>query len=114
MKKKLLATGFVMIGTLLSACAANGAAVVRFAPPPPRYGVVGVAPGPGYMWAGGFWELGGGNYVWGAGRWAPVFGGRRVLGLGAALPTFGRGAAGCPRRTRARSGFPASGSNRAA
>jgi hypothetical protein len=69
MKRKLLATGFVMIGTLLSACAANGAAFVRFAPPPPRYGVVGVAPGPGYVWAEGFWDWRGGNYVWAPGRW---------------------------------------------
>ena len=69
MKRKLLATGFVMIGTLLSACAANGAAFVRFAPPPPRYGVVGVAPGPGYMWTEGFWDWRGGNYVWAPGRW---------------------------------------------
>ena len=69
MKRKLLATGFVMIGTLLSACAANGAMYVRFAPPPPRYGVIGVAPGPGYMWAEGFWDWRGGNYVWAPGRW---------------------------------------------
>jgi hypothetical protein len=69
MKKKLLAAGFVVFGTLLSSCGANGAVVVRFAPPPPRYGVIGVAPGPGYVWAEGFWDWRGGNYVWAPGRW---------------------------------------------
>jgi hypothetical protein len=29
--------------------------VIRIAPPPPvRVGVVGVAPGPGYVWIGGY------------------------------------------------------------
>jgi WXXGXW repeat (2 copies) len=68
MKRKLLATGFVLIGTLFTACA-SGAVVVRFAPPPPRYGVMGVAPGPGYVWAEGFWDYRGGSYVWAPGRW---------------------------------------------
>jgi len=69
MKRQLLAAGFVIAGTLLSGCAANGAVVVRFAPPPPRYAVVGVAPGPGYVWTEGFYDYRGGNYVWSAGRW---------------------------------------------
>lgn len=69
MKKRWLSAGFVILGTLLSGCAANGAAVVRFAPPPPRYAVIGVAPGPGYVWTEGFWDWRGANYVWVAGRW---------------------------------------------
>jgi len=69
MKQKILAAGFVVMGTLLSACAANGAVIVRVAPPAPRYGVVGVAPGPGYVWTEGYWNWRGANYEWVAGRW---------------------------------------------
>ena len=56
MKGQLLAASFVIAGTLLSGCAARGAVVVGFAPPPPRYAVVGVAPGPGYVWTEGFYD----------------------------------------------------------
>ena len=60
MKRQLLAAGFLIAGTLLSGCAARGA-VVGFAPPPPRYAVVGVAPGPGYVWTEGFYDYRGGG-----------------------------------------------------
>jgi hypothetical protein len=44
--------------------------VIRIAPPPPvRVGVVGVAPGPGYVWIGGYQRWTGSGYVWVAGRW---------------------------------------------
>jgi len=44
--------------------------VIRKAPPPPaRVGVVGVAPGPGYVWVGGYQRWTGTKYVWVAGRW---------------------------------------------
>jgi len=44
--------------------------VIRIAPPPPvRVGVVGVAPGPGYVWIGGYQRWNGTGYVWVAGRW---------------------------------------------
>jgi len=47
--------------------------VIRIAPPPPvRVGVVGVAPGPGYVWIGGYQRWTGSGYVWVAGRWAPA------------------------------------------
>ena len=69
MKRQLLAAGFLIAGTLFSGCAARAAVVVGFAPPPPRYAVVGVAPGPGYMWTEGFYNWRGGAYVWTAGRW---------------------------------------------
>ena len=75
MKRKLLATGFVMIGTLLSACAANGALYVRFAPSP-RYGVLGVAPGrwmrPPHaraMWVPGVWVQSNRGYAFRRGHW---------------------------------------------
>ena len=69
MKKQLLAAGFVIAGTLFSGCAANGAVVVRYGPPVPRYGVVGVAPGPGFVWTEGFYDWRGGSYAWVPGRW---------------------------------------------
>ncbi|MBZ5575103.1 MAG: YXWGXW repeat-containing protein [Acidobacteriia bacterium] len=69
MKQRFLAPLALVGGALLSACAAPGAVVVRYGPPPPRYAVVGVAPGPGYVWTEGFWDWRGGNYVWVQGRW---------------------------------------------
>ena len=44
--------------------------VIRVAPPPPvRVGVVGVAPGSGYVWIGGYQRWNGHAYVWVPGRW---------------------------------------------
>lgn len=57
MKRNLLAATFVLAGTILTGCA-GGAYVVAASPPPPRYGVMGYAPGPGYVWTEGFYDLG--------------------------------------------------------
>jgi WXXGXW repeat (2 copies) len=43
--------------------------VVLVAPPAPRVEVVGVAPNPGYVWIGGYWNWVGGRHVWVPGRW---------------------------------------------
>jgi hypothetical protein len=44
--------------------------VIRIAPPlPVRVGVVGVAPGSGYVWVGGYQRWNGSGYVWVAGHW---------------------------------------------
>jgi len=44
--------------------------VVRIAPPAPQSVVViGRAPGPKYVWTGGYYRWSGGRYVWVAGRW---------------------------------------------
>jgi hypothetical protein len=44
--------------------------VIRIAPPPPvRVGVVGTAPGPGYVWVGGYQRWNGSGYVWVGGKW---------------------------------------------
>src|SRR5574340_92840 len=43
--------------------------VVAVAPPAPVPEVIGVAPGPGYFWIGGWWNWGGGHYDWHPGRW---------------------------------------------
>jgi hypothetical protein len=44
---------------------------VMVAPPPPQTEVVGVAPAPGYIWMGGYWNWVGGRHVWVAGHWGP-------------------------------------------
>ena len=38
-------------------------------PPPPQVEVVGVAPYPGYVWLGGYWNWVGNRHVWVAGHW---------------------------------------------
>jgi hypothetical protein len=44
---------------------------VREEPPPPREEVVvGVAPGPSYIWVGGYWTRHHTNWYWVQGRWA--------------------------------------------
>ena len=66
--KKLLLAGTVLIGTFLTGCAANVS--MRYGPPPaPRIGVMGIAPGPGYMWTDGYWDQRGGRWVWVNGQW---------------------------------------------
>ena len=68
--KRLLLLSTMALGAVLSGCAANGAYVVRYGPPPPpRYGVMGYAPGPGYVWTEGFWDRRGGQWAWVSGRW---------------------------------------------
>ncbi len=42
---------------------------VMVAPPAPQVEVVGAAPGPGYLWVGGYWNWVGGRHVWVPGRW---------------------------------------------
>lgn len=71
MKQKLLAASAVFLGTVLSACGGGySSAYVGYGPPPPRYGVVGVAPGPGYIWVDGYWNRYGNDWRWMNGRWA--------------------------------------------
>jgi hypothetical protein len=68
--KNLLPVASLLLATVLTGCAGNGGYVVRYGPPPPpRYGVMGVAPGPGYVWADGYWDRRGGNWSWVGGRW---------------------------------------------
>ncbi|HXW96311.1 MAG TPA: YXWGXW repeat-containing protein [Gemmatimonadales bacterium] len=47
-----------------------GAVFVARRPPDDRVEVVGVAPGPGYVWIAGNWRWERGDYVWGPGHWA--------------------------------------------
>jgi hypothetical protein len=69
MKRQWLAFGFVIAGTLMTGCVAHSAVVVGYAPPAARYAVVGVAPGPGYIWTEGFYDYRGSGYAWVPGRW---------------------------------------------
>jgi hypothetical protein len=69
MKAKLMAGALVLAGTILAGCGGYSYGYVSYGPPPPRYGVVGVAPGPGYMWTDGYWDLRGRNWAWVQGSW---------------------------------------------
>ena len=42
---------------------------IRVAPPTPQVEVVGLAPGPGLIWIGGYWNWVGSRHVWVGGRW---------------------------------------------
>jgi hypothetical protein len=74
---RVLKAGVVTIllaGTLLGGCvvasapAYYGGGVVAVAPPAPLVEVVGVAPTPGYVWFGGYWNWVGNRHVWVAGH----------------------------------------------
>ena len=70
MKVKFWLPAVLVLGAALSGCAVQGGYATRYGPPPPRYGVIGVAPGSGYVWTDGFWDWRGGRYAWVDGRWA--------------------------------------------
>ena len=65
--------------TLLGGCVVRGSVgvavphvyvgVVAAPPPPPQVEVIGVAPQPGYVWIGGYWNWYNGRHVWVPGRW---------------------------------------------
>jgi len=42
---------------------------VAVEPPPPVVETYGVAPGPGFVWIGGYWNWVGGRHVWVGGHW---------------------------------------------
>jgi len=67
MVRKFLVAAVVLGGTILAGC--GGGYVMAYGPPPPRYGVVGYAPGPGYIWTDGYWNLAGGRWAWVGGSW---------------------------------------------
>ena len=42
----------------------------RFGPPPAQVEVIGMAPGPGFVWVRGYYRWDGMAYLWMPGRWA--------------------------------------------
>jgi len=69
--KTALAACTLAVSLLLTGCGGGYVAYGVPGPPAPlAYGVVGVAPAPGYVWINGFWDLRGGNWAWVGGRWA--------------------------------------------
>jgi len=70
MRRNVFGAGLILFAGLLGACGGGyNYGYVRYGPPAPRYGVVGYAPGPGYVWTDGYWGWRGGRYVWVPGRW---------------------------------------------
>lgn len=59
----------VLMVSALTACGGGAFYYSNVPPPPLRAEVVGVAPGPGYVWVGGYWGFRGGGTVWVPGRW---------------------------------------------
>ena len=69
--KKSLAIGLLAVTSLLSAPAAMAGAriYVRIGPPVPVVEAQIVAPGPGYVWVGGYHRWDGAAYGWVPGHW---------------------------------------------
>lgn len=44
--------------------------IVTEGPPPPQVEYVGVSPGPGYLWIGGYYHWSGGRWAWNRGYYA--------------------------------------------
>jgi hypothetical protein len=56
-------------GLVLAAAAAGCSRTVMEAPPPAQTEVETVAPGPDYVWIGGYWDWSWGHYAWIGGHW---------------------------------------------
>ncbi|HWC99541.1 MAG TPA: hypothetical protein VG456_22430 [Candidatus Sulfopaludibacter sp.] len=69
-KKKALVGASVLFATILAGCGPGYMVGNYGPPPPPRYGAMGYAPGPGYVWTDGYYNLQGRNWAWVNGRWA--------------------------------------------
>jgi hypothetical protein len=63
--------GCTLLGFVVTWSCGGGAFYASIGPPPPPrvVGVVGVAPGPGYVWIDGFYDLRGSAWVWVPGTW---------------------------------------------
>ncbi|HTY41373.1 MAG TPA: YXWGXW repeat-containing protein [Thermoanaerobaculia bacterium] len=68
MRRRFLAA-VALAGALGSAVAEALPVYVKVSPPAPKVEVKVVAPGPGYVWTGGYYKWHGGAYVWVPGRW---------------------------------------------
>lgn len=73
-KLRMAMLGMLLFGALaLVGCGGGGAYYAGVSvgppPPPPVYGPVGVAPGYGYVWVPGYYNLEGGRWRWYRGEW---------------------------------------------
>jgi len=73
---KSLSAAAVVVSLALGGCVvtpvgpdAYVGTAVTLEPPPLRTEVIGVAPGPGYIWTGGYWGWAGARYQWTTGHW---------------------------------------------
>jgi WXXGXW repeat (2 copies) len=74
--RRAVAAASIALLASLSACVVAPARprymtseLVTVEPPVAVDEVVGVAPGPGYVWTNGYWNWYGGRHVWVGGRW---------------------------------------------
>jgi hypothetical protein len=69
--KRTVLAGVMLASSILTACASQAYVAYRVPAPPAPYvvGAVGYAPGPGYLWTDGFWDLRGSRWVWVSGEW---------------------------------------------
>ena len=75
MKAKWIA-GLILATSLASPAFGQVGVYIGTPPPPLRYEVRPPLPGPGYVWADGYWNWYGGRYVWYPGAWRrPPFAG---------------------------------------
>jgi len=65
-----LALSLVIGSAVMHPAEAAWGGVVVIAPPAPVVETIGVAPAPGYVWLGGYWDWVGGRHVWVPGHWA--------------------------------------------
>jgi hypothetical protein len=69
MRRSIL--GLALVATSLVGCGGGYGYYYAGTPPPPlRAEVIGVAPGPGYVWINGYWGSRGGRYAWVPGYYA--------------------------------------------
>jgi len=69
--RRMILAGVLLASSTLTACASQGYVAYSVPPPPAArvVGAVGYAPGPGYVWTDGFWDLRGSRWVWVSGEW---------------------------------------------
>jgi hypothetical protein len=67
-KRAILVLAFTSMSMI--GCAGGVVYYANTPPPPVRVEAFGPAPGPGYVWVGGYWGWRGGNYTWIGGNWA--------------------------------------------
>ncbi len=71
MKRSLAA--LILLGGLslmaIAGCSIRGGYYATVPPPAPRYGVLGYAPAPGFVWTDGYYDYRYNRYNWVPGRW---------------------------------------------